>query len=64
MPRKKRRPSDAKPVTTADFRRFQAETASAIDDLKRECTTNLRRCGELQRDLDELRKKLRTLFSA
>jgi len=41
------------------FRRFQTDTTRAIDDMKRECATNLRRCAELQRDLDELRKKTR-----
>jgi hypothetical protein len=46
------------------FRRLQADTAAAIDALRRECTTNLRRCGELQRDLDELRRKLRGLPAA
>jgi hypothetical protein len=30
--------------------------AAAIDILRRDCATNLRRCGELQRDIDALRK--------
>jgi hypothetical protein len=62
---KPRRPrSRARPVTRAMFRRFQAETAAVVDALRRECSTNLRRCGELQRDLDELRRKLRSFPAA
>jgi hypothetical protein len=46
------------------FRRLQADTAAAIESLRRECAMNLRRCGELQSDLDELRRKVRGLPAA
>jgi len=61
MPHKKRRPesSRAKPVTVKVFRRFRADITAAVEHLKHECATNLRRCAELQRDLDELRRRIR-----
>ena len=53
-------------MTRTEFRRLRKElvrvramseaNASSIDVIKRDCATNLRRCGELQRDIDALRK--------
>jgi len=33
----------------------------SIDNLTHECSVNTRRCGELQRDLDLLRRALRAV---
>jgi hypothetical protein len=40
----------------ARFRVMVKANAAAIEVLRRDCATNLRRCGELQRDIDALKK--------
>jgi hypothetical protein len=35
-----------------------ADHSAAIDALNKECATNLRRCAELQVEIDHFRKKL------
>lgn len=56
-----RRSSSAlsKAVALAMFRRLDAEMVgmrSMMEDIRTECSANLRRCGELQRELDEIKK--------
>ena len=40
------------------MRRTVTQNADAIESLRKECAANLRRCGELQADVDTLRKQL------
>jgi hypothetical protein len=68
MPTKRKRPSA---VTRADMLRLRRElsqlrtlanaTAMLLDNTQRDCTTNLRRCGELQSEIDNLKKLLMPL---
>ena len=60
--RKSGRNSDGR-VTAAKLRELEADIArlrAADDELRRECATNLRRCAELQRDIDRLLKALKS----
>jgi len=69
MPRK---PTPAG-ATRADLLKLRRELANVRDIMKanadtlrtvrQDCAANLRRCGELQRDVDELRKLLRARVS-
>ena len=39
--------------------RMLAHQTELMESLRKDCTTNLRRCGELQAEIDALRKQLR-----
>jgi hypothetical protein len=66
MRRKPPQRKDPKPVTRAEFDalrravRQQQVAATVIDSLRQECATNLRRCAELQLQLDRLAQLLPT----
>jgi len=40
------------------LRRMLAHNAEAMETVRKDCATNLRRCGELQAEIDALRKQL------
>jgi hypothetical protein len=53
-------------LTRSDFERLEAlvlENQTTLDELRRDCAIQTRRCGEIQCELDEL-KKLLTRLSA
>jgi hypothetical protein len=62
IPRNVMRPaSRAKALTRSDFERLEAlvlENQTVLDELRRECAIQTRRCGEIQCELDELKKLL------
>ena len=51
-------------VLRRELHDVRAVAAEALDAIKRDCATNLRRCGELQNEIDGLRKILEPLISA
>jgi regulator of replication initiation timing len=57
MPKKAKRRRRA-PSELAALRIFVQQNTDALEALKRESATHLRRCAELQMELDALKKRL------
>jgi hypothetical protein len=65
MPHSSAQPLSADRVTRSEFDGLLHDTRAAflaarheIESLRQECSTSLRRCGELQADVDRLTKRL------
>ncbi len=62
MPTKRRRPAPEKAAARAilvHFRRLQAELAALsvrFERFEQQCDTNMRRCAEIQAELDAVKK--------
>jgi len=68
VPQKRRKASPFTGVSRAEFNKLRRElarsqsvtaaNAASLDALSRDCVANLRRCGELQNEIDKLNKLL------
>ena len=61
MPKKRRRVLSPKPVTRAQFIALRRDVdrllavAGDLESIRKDCAANLRRCAELQHEIDRLK---------